>query len=216
MEILLLSVLAALITSDAVILGQFGFSRPIVCGPIIGYFLGDMQLGLNVGIILELIWINTIPIGTALVPDVAAATILSVFWSAKINPYFAHKEALAVYSIMVALPLSFIFRKTDLLQRQLNSRWNDVVDRGIGRNQFSVISGVVFSSLFIFILKNALLFYLCMQLHKPLRELLSFSNPRIIKGLSLSYFFLPAIGIGVFVFNFYDSLLKIIIRRKKP
>ncbi|MDI6757205.1 MAG: PTS sugar transporter subunit IIC, partial [Endomicrobiia bacterium] len=105
------ALVSALLAMDAVVFGQFGFSRPIVCGPVAGFLVGDPLMGLRVGVILELIWINTIPIGTTLAPDVAVASLLTVFWSAAAKYCGAPEGVVVVTAMAAALPVSMIFRK---------------------------------------------------------------------------------------------------------
>ncbi len=213
MEHIYIVLISTVITMDSVIFGQFGFSRPIVCGPIMGYILGDPMLGLNIGIILELVWINTIPIGTTLVPDVTAATIIGTYWAVKTKSMSATPEAIVVLALIFALPLSFVYRKSDIFHRKLNSLWNRRIEDAVEKDSFCMIGLSVGLSMAIFFLKNFLLFLISLPLYRYLFYANSFLNKDIIDGLVVSYRILPAVGIGVFLFNFYDSIVKLIYKK---
>jgi mannose PTS system EIIC component len=55
--------------------GQFMLSQPIVAAPLTGWLLGDLNAGLVIGGILELIWVMDIPVGTFVPAD---STIMAV------------------------------------------------------------------------------------------------------------------------------------------
>lgn len=210
MDLILFSFVSTLLTMDAVILGQFGFSRPIVCASIAGYLLGDIKLGLSIGIILELIWINTIPIGTTLVPDVSASALLATYW-AGLMPKAS--DAAIVLSLIFALPVGLIFKKTDLMLRRHNSSWNKKIEAAVEAGDSGIIARATMLAIFMFCAKNFLLFLFALQGYRILFWIFNILYEPLIDGLAAAYKFLPAVGIGVFLFNFYDSVPKVIKKR---
>ncbi|SES84335.1 PTS sugar transporter subunit IIC [Anaerobranca gottschalkii] len=74
--------LAALISAityiDATAVGQTMISRPIVSAPIIGLILGDLQTGILVGVLLELLWVGTLPVGATVPPESTFAAVNTV------------------------------------------------------------------------------------------------------------------------------------------
>lgn len=73
-------IIAALVSLDVTAIGQFMICRPIVVGPLFGYLLGDVKAGLWIGMIVELLWVNSIPMGASVPPDITAMTILATVW----------------------------------------------------------------------------------------------------------------------------------------
>ncbi len=220
-DIIFLSLVSSFLTMDAVVFGQFGFSRPIVCGPLIGFLVGNPLMGLHVGAILELIWINTIPIGTTLVPDVTSATIISVKWvswllasdfGVSLSPdgKGVREGALVAICICLALPLSLIFRKLDLIQRVRASRFNSYLEENIKQGRYSAITKVIFLSSAQHYVRNFFLFIVAFYMVVFFQPVLNLIPQRMFYGLSLGYRLLPAVGIGVFIYNFYDSVLKLV------
>ena len=69
-------VLGTLICLDRVFV-QFMISRPIVAGPLIGLALGDPYTGLTAGALLELLWIDRIPVGPYVPPNDTFVAILT-------------------------------------------------------------------------------------------------------------------------------------------
>ncbi len=61
---------------------QFMVSRPIVAAPLTGWLIGDAMAGLQIGAMIELLWLGRLPVGAAVPPDdtqvAIGATILAV------------------------------------------------------------------------------------------------------------------------------------------
>ena len=57
-------------------IGNSMIQRPIVMGPLVGLVLGDLTMGLQVGATLELAFMGTQAIGSALPPEITAGGIL--------------------------------------------------------------------------------------------------------------------------------------------
>ncbi|MEZ4485509.1 MAG: PTS sugar transporter subunit IIC [Syntrophotaleaceae bacterium] len=54
---------------DRTAAGQFMLCRPIVAAPLTGWLLGEASIGLQVGAMLELLWLGRLPVGAAIPPD---------------------------------------------------------------------------------------------------------------------------------------------------
>ena len=52
--------------------------RPLITGPVVGFIMGDMQIGLIAGATLELAWLGLVPNAGAQPPDVTMGTIAAV------------------------------------------------------------------------------------------------------------------------------------------
>lgn len=57
---------------------QFFTFRPVVIGPIIGFVLGNLEISLQVGCMIELMFLGQVFVGTALPPEETFSTILAV------------------------------------------------------------------------------------------------------------------------------------------
>ena len=67
---------------DRVAALQVMISRPIVAAPLAGWLLGDVQVGLQVGLMIELLWLARLPVGAVIPPDDTqvsiAGTVLAI------------------------------------------------------------------------------------------------------------------------------------------
>ena len=67
-KIILISFVGSLLCLDRIFI-QAMISRPIIIAPVVGILLGNPYAGLIIGAILELFWIDRIPIGIYIPPN---------------------------------------------------------------------------------------------------------------------------------------------------
>ncbi|WP_040214985.1 PTS mannose/fructose/sorbose/N-acetylgalactosamine transporter subunit IIC [Clostridium polynesiense] len=79
---------------------QFFTYRPIVVGPIVGLLMGNLQIGLEVGCIIELMFLGQVFVGTALPPEETFSTILA--------SAFACISGSTEIALATALPLAIL------------------------------------------------------------------------------------------------------------
>jgi PTS system mannose-specific IIC component len=113
MKIILLSLLGGILSLDR-LWGQFMISRPIVAAPLAGFMLGDPYTGLQAGALLELFWIDKLPIGTVVPPNdflvaflVASAAILA-------GQDLGHvSRELVAFSVLLFIPCGYGAQRVD-------------------------------------------------------------------------------------------------------
>lgn len=102
---------------------QLMISRPIVAAPLTGWLLGEPLAGLQVGALLELLWLGRLPVGAAIPPDdtqvAIAGTVLTITMGERLG-----MEGLPflLLCILVTLPLGKIGQAFDQLARSRNGR----------------------------------------------------------------------------------------------
>ena len=113
--------LGALICLDRVAV-QFMISRPVVCAPLVGLALGDVYTGLVTGALLELLWIDRIPVGTYVPPNDTFVAVLATGGAILAAPASAHTpRELVALAILLFAPAGFLGQRMEVLIR----RWND-------------------------------------------------------------------------------------------
>jgi mannose/fructose/N-acetylgalactosamine-specific phosphotransferase system component IIC len=116
--LLSVSCLYSLLALDHIAVGQFMLSRPLVVGPLVGYAFGSPALGVMVGIIAELLWVNVIPVGFWSV-DVTSVTALAVAWGLlSVRP----GQPAVMLAFLLAVPAGIIIRRIDIFGRHQTRR----------------------------------------------------------------------------------------------
>lgn len=122
-DYLLAALIAVLVGLDRVALAQLMISRPLVAAPLVGWVLGNPLVGLEVGLLLELLWLGRLPVGAAIPPDdtqvAVAATVLAL--SMQSTPGL-NGMPLVILCVLVAIPLGKFGQVFDRLARYFNDR----------------------------------------------------------------------------------------------
>ena len=109
---------AGVIALDFTACGPFMVTQPLVCGPLFAWLLGQVGLGVIIGGIMQLLWMDLSPIGVGIPYDATATTLLAVYWSS-----LPGNSAISqiMLSLAVAVPFGFLFRWVDQMARRLNT-----------------------------------------------------------------------------------------------
>lgn len=122
-DYLLGAVAAVLSGLDRTAAFQSMLSRPIVTAPLTGWLLGDAVTGLQVGAMVELLWLGRLPVGAAIPPDdtqvAVASTVLAVTVGATLGLYGL---PIAILSVLAAMPLGKVGQVFDRWARHRNGR----------------------------------------------------------------------------------------------
>lgn len=76
MENIVVSLISSLILFDTTVAFQFLISQPLVACTLLGWLLGDIQLGIQIGVFLQLLWLGNIPAGAVKLPEGNAAAMV--------------------------------------------------------------------------------------------------------------------------------------------
>jgi len=198
LKIILISFVGGLLSLDRIFI-QAMISRPIVIAPVIGSILGDPYTGLIIGAVLELFWIDRVPIGIYIPPNdsIAAAMAASTAILTSQTLGIVSKELIAL-SILLAIPFGILAKKMDVKIVESNNVLSDqALDdakalniRAIERKTHLGLAKVsIFYIVLLFILQ--LIFIPVMIWIYP-------KMPAQVNAmLSLTYYFLPLVGIAV-------------------
>ncbi|MDH4101024.1 MAG: PTS sugar transporter subunit IIC, partial [Nitrospirota bacterium] len=136
--------------------GQFMISQPIVAAPLVGLALGDVQTGLILGALLELVWISDLPVGKFVPPDSTAAAVIATGMSIiGGNAQGGVTPAIMLWSVLLALPMAWAVQKGDTVVRRLNIRFSSQAvatlhEKAVTRCHWKGI-GVFFANYFVLI-----------------------------------------------------------------
>ena len=191
---------------DITAFGQFMICRPIFCAPIVGYFMGDVNSGLWIGMIVELLWVNAIPMGVIVPVDVSLISILSTFWVCK---YFLGVQEAAVFSLVLAIPFAYFYRDMDISGRNFNTKIMHFVEDGIKNQKYWRMYAGIYVGLFLFALRLFLFYLFAMYVGGLIYSGLYLQLAQfIILGLRNAWYLLPIIGFALVIkeFNIFRRL----------
>ena len=136
-ELILASMVSIVAGIDRTAGPQIMLSRPLVAAPLTGLLLGNPLTGLEVGILLELLWLSRVPAGAAIPPDDTQVAVGATFLSVIFTDYLkAEPVAVMLFTVLICCSLGRIGIYFDRRARQFNGR-------GMARIQQSVKNGVV-------------------------------------------------------------------------
>lgn len=194
-HIIIIALIGGLISLDVTVLGQWMISRPLVSGMIIGTYLGNPWAGFKVGVIIELLFINVIPVGVAIPLDASVVAVLSAAWYMLVNDV---SMAAMVMAVCLAIPAGILFKTIDIGMRRRNVFMVHWVDSWVRRGKekripLLIYIGIVLTFMRSFIFYSIMLFPGCFIINYLIEHL----PAQMLQGLRLSSEVLPLLGIIV-------------------
>ncbi|MFA5975890.1 MAG: PTS sugar transporter subunit IIC [Elusimicrobiota bacterium] len=187
---------AGFIALDFTGCGPWMVSQPLVCGPLFGWILGHVFIGLVVGGIVQLLWMDVTPVGVGIPYDATAVTLLAVYWASSIPQSSLSQVVLA---LMLSVPFGFVFRGMDQLARRLNTRLVRLIERVSDERIAPALSlGILFGLVWSWA-RYALFYGLMFWAGERVWQfLIHWPNiVRIDSGLRMAIILLPVAGMGV-------------------
>jgi mannose/fructose/N-acetylgalactosamine-specific phosphotransferase system component IIC len=120
LELLPLVLLGAVLGLDVVSFPQAMISRPIVAATLGGAFAGDAASGLLVGAVLELIALDTLPLGASRYPEWGSASVVG---GALFAAHPSHPPGAMPIAVLGTLAAAWVGGWTMVKLRGLNARW---------------------------------------------------------------------------------------------
>ena len=120
-EIILVTILGGFVALDKTEACQTMLSQPLVIGLIVGLILKDLQAGIKVGILLQLIYLWVLPIGSAVFPDQAIGGTVGTFGFIALLRFFPERpSSVLFFSVIYTVVFALLAGWTLIKQRELN------------------------------------------------------------------------------------------------
>jgi PTS system mannose-specific IIC component len=197
-EIILISFCGSLLCLDRVFI-QAMISRPVVIAPLIGLFLHNPYAGLIIGALIELIWIDRLPIGTYVPPNdsitAVVATSTAVIAGSKLGG--ASPELIAL-SVLIAIPCGVLAKQMDVMIIKSNDALSDKALEDAKENNLKAIERKNYLGLIKVFLFYAVFLLAIQAVFIPsVIWVYPKFNQTLLTALSFTYYFLPLLGIAV-------------------
>ncbi|HNV68470.1 MAG TPA: PTS sugar transporter subunit IIC [Candidatus Ozemobacteraceae bacterium] len=206
---LLVAVIGGIVDLDSTATWQFMVSQPVVAAPLtglfLGYFHGDvvsgLRLGLMIGTILQLVWIEQLPLGMNIPPDAALASVLSVALGYLAGRYFesyVEREVCNTVALLIAVGLGLLGRSLDIWIRRLNTSIDNWVAGKLEAGAFHALDVGHSLGGFLTFLKAFLFCFVAVLIGvEPLRTFTQSLNISQNTGFIVIEGLLPAVGFAV-------------------
>jgi len=205
-EIILIVILGGLASLDKTEAYQTMFSQPLFTGVIIGFFLKDLSMGVEMGILFQLVYLWVLPIGTALFPDPSIGGIVGTFGFIALSRFFPDRSDLVLLFIILYILLFSPFAGWSLIkQRKLNQKLIRKADLYAKEGEISKINKLFFWGLLTSFGRGVVLTGLGILglyiLIKPLIGFFSFIPDYYLRGIQI-----PMLGFGIgSMFHFFGK-----------
>lgn len=197
-QYLMVSLLGGLICLDRIVI-QTMISRPVIAAPLMGFFLGDPYSGLLIGALIELFWIDRLPIGTFIPPNDSLTAILitaSCIFSSRVIGH--HFREVMMFSILVFIPCGYIGRNLELFYIRINDRLARAALLCGEKSDFGgVAARHLLSPALYFLLTSAFILFFLLPGTAMITFLFPHFPPSVLKALDMIFFFFPLLGIAV-------------------
>ncbi len=114
---LVLLLWGTLVGLDLVSVPQMMIARPLVAGAGAGLILGDLDMGLRLGVLFELFQLDVLPVGAVRYPEYGPATVVAVSAG-----HFAAGTVGVALGVVVGLPVGMLGGVSIHLMRKLTAR----------------------------------------------------------------------------------------------
>ena len=198
-KIILISLIGGLLCLDRIVM-QVMVSRPMIIAPVVGLILGNPYAGLIIGAILELFWIDRVPIGIYIPPNdsIAAGLAASIAILTGQSLGIAVQPELISLSVLIAVPFGMVAKRFDVRMMEANNYLSDQALEDAKKNDIRAIERKTYIGLARVLLVYILLILIVQSILIPLLIWLYPKLPaQIISMLKMIYYFLPILGIAV-------------------
>jgi PTS system mannose-specific IIC component len=194
-KVMMVSLAGGILCLDR-IFPQVMISRPVVAGPLVGWILNDPYTGFLCGALIELLWIDRLPIGTYIPPNDTITTVIITAAAIIAGSHLGQPSR--ELTVLAFLPLGYAGQQLDTWMIRLNDRsaksavsLADSADvRGIERLHLQALGRS-------FVLSVVVICTAVTTGSWMLIGVFPMLPPFVHKALTLSYFFIPLLGIAV-------------------
>lgn len=164
-HLLPLVLLGALFGLDVVSFPQAMLSRPLVAATVAGAVVGDAGAGLLVGVGLELIALETLPVGASRYPEWGSASVVG---GALMSTNGEARPGALTLAMFAALTTAWVGGWTMVQLRTLNARWARSAHPAIERGAQRAVVGLQMAGLVGDLVRGAALTLLSLLAFQPL------------------------------------------------
>jgi mannose/fructose/N-acetylgalactosamine-specific phosphotransferase system component IIC len=158
-NLLLISLIISILSLDITIAFQVLISSPIFSCTILGWLLGDIRLGIELGFIFQLLWLGKIPAGASIVPEGNIASMVAVVLII-LNRGNGWENTTLVVVFLEAILVSYLGSVLTLYYRKFNVQILNLMVREVEKIHLNILVLLELGSMLIYSIAVFLLAYL--------------------------------------------------------
>jgi PTS system mannose-specific IIC component len=167
LEALPLALLAAVVGLDVVSFPQAMISRPLVAASLGGAMAGRVEDGLLAGVLLELLALETLPVGASRYPEWGSASVVGGALAAE----FASRTPAALpMATLLGLATALGGGWSMIQLRKLNARWARTRLDALQRGSYRTVVGLQLYGMTADLLRGGLVAIVALLVGRPLTE----------------------------------------------
>lgn len=200
LKILYMSFIGAFLSLDDIACWQIMISHPIISAPLTGLVLGNVEIGIFIGLLFQLIWLGNFPVGGTSKPDTntSAISTTAIIIIAQANGLPI--DFLLYPAVLLGIFGGIIGAKVDIKLRNFNSCLSQKADYLLNHNKGDKIPILNLYGIGLFWFKNFFLLLITISIGVFLVPMLLVSNKIIISFLKDIFILLGfAVIIGIFI-----------------
>ena len=198
----ILGIIGVICILDSRLLGILNLERPLVTSTLVGLALGDLQTGLAVGAVIELMSLGVVNIGAAAPPDMNMAAIIS-------TAFAILSGAPTEVALALAIPIAVLGQMIAVLVRTLLATLTHMADNAINEGNFGRARALhIFWGPVLYSLTYFVPIFLAVYLGTDVVQSLVAMIPAwLTDGLNLAAKFLTAYGIALLLSTMMNNKL---------
>ena len=209
MELFFISVLISYLALDITIAFQVLISSPIFACPLLGWILGDVWLGFELGILFQLLWLGKIPAGAFIVPEGNIATMLATVLVI-MNAGIGFPNSLLTVVFIEAIGVSYLGSLLTIFYRKLNGKIFDLMLKEIEQIHYRILLLLEIGSMFLY---SLLVFVLSVLVLKFSMLLLPAVVPRLGALFENQLIVVKPVILGIGLASVYHIVREALIRK---
>lgn len=150
MDNIWIGLIGSLLALDTTVVFQVLVSQPLITAAILGWMMGDLYLGIQVGFYLQILWLRNIPVGGAVVPEGNVAAIVTTCLVMRYHTDMTYFNAMMVLAVIYGIAVSYMGGEIVVLYRKINVYILNWVLNGLKKHRMAPFNLAPLASILIY------------------------------------------------------------------
>lgn len=172
-----LSLSGAFILLDSTAAFQMLIAQPLFACPLLGLIGSNVELGFQMGFLLQLIWLANMPVGAAIIPEGEFGSVAGVILALRLMQRLPELEHFIIFiALIYALFVSYLGAKSVTFIRNQNQHYLQYILSRLNRGKrvklgIVIINALIFNVLVFFTIIFVLSYIFEMELYSVLKTI---------------------------------------------